>query len=126
MPKRPYRTATDFKIEESNSRSKSADGRLNKPFSDRDPKLNNFVRTNSTENFTGEMMQEVVTDQKHRSVKDLVAKLESSTKSESENPYVRKWGCDLISPEPRRKDITARYKKMEIPNREFVEKLQHG
>merc|ERR1719310_2416307 len=126
MPTRPYRTATDFKIEDSNSRSKSADGRLNKPFSDRDPKLNNFVRTNSTENFTGEMMQEVVTDQKHRSVKDLVAKLESSTKSESENPYVRKWGCDLISPEPRRKGSTYRFQRKQMPDPEFAHKLQYS
>merc|ERR1719225_1719447 len=126
MPKRPYRTATDFKIEESNSRSKSADGRLNKPFRDQDPRLNNFHRTNSTENFTGDMMTEVVTDQKHRSVKDLVAKLETSTKSESENPYVRKWGCDLISPEPRRRNTTFRFQRKQMPDPEFAHKLQYS
>ena len=126
MPKRPFRTATDFKIEDSSNRSRSADGRLFKPFSDQDPRLNNFKRTNSTENFTGEMMQEVVTDQRHTSVKDLVAKLETSTKSESENPYIRKWGCDLISPEPRRKGSTYRFQRKQMPDPEFAHKLQYS
>ena len=127
MPKRPYRTATDFKIEDSGvNRSRSADGRLGKAFRDQDPRLNNFHRTNSTENFTGDMMTEVVTDQKHRSVKDLVAKLETSTKSESENPYVRKWGCDLISPEPRRRNTTFRFQRKQMPDPEFAHKLQYA
>ena len=127
MVKRPYRTATDFKIEDSAvNRSRSADGRLGKAFRDQDPRLNNFYRTNSTENFTGDMMTEVVTDQKHRSVKDLVAKLETSTKSESENPYVRKWGCDLISPEPRRRNTTFRFQRKQMPDPEFAHKLQYA
>ena len=128
MPSRPYRTATDFKIEDSTDshiRSKSADGRIRKPFAVRDPKLSNFQRTNSTENFTGEMMQEVVTDNKHRSVKDLISRLERGTKSESENPYVRRWGCDLISPEPRRRDVTCRYQKKQMPDPEFANKLSY-
>ena len=128
MNKRPYRTATDFKIEDSTdaySRSKSADGRVNKPYTARDPKLSNFQRTNSTENFTGEMMQEVVTDNDHRSVKDLISRLERGTKSESENPYVRRWGCDLISPEPRRRDVTCRYQKKQMPDPEFAHKLSY-
>ena len=128
MNKRPYRTATDFKIEDSTdayNRSKSADGRINKPYTARDPKLSNFQRTNSTENFTGEMMQEVVTDKDHRSVKDLISRLERGTKSESENPYVRRWGCDLISPEPRRRDVTCRYQKKQMPDPEFAHKLSY-
>ena len=128
MNKRPYRTATDFKIEDTTdaySRSKSADGRINKPYTARDPKLSNFQRTNSTENFTGEMMQEVVTDKDHRSVKDLISRLERGTKSESENPYVRRWGCDLISPEPRRRDVTCRYQKKQMPDPEFAHKLSY-
>ena len=128
MPSRPYRTATDFKIEDTtdaHTRSKSADGRIKKPFSVRDPKLSNFQRTNSTENFTGEMMQEVVTDNKHTSVKDLISRLERGTKSESENPYVRRWGCDLISPEPRRRDVTCRYQKKQMPDPEFAHKLSY-
>merc|ERR1719330_690212 len=71
-------------------------------------------------------MTEVVTDQKHRSVKDLVAKLETSTKSESENPYVRKWGCDLISPEPRRRNTTYRFQRKQMPDPEFAHKLQYA
>ena len=127
MPSRPYRTATDFKIEDTGvNRSRSADGRLGKAFRDQDPRLNNFHRTNSTENFTGDMMTEVVTDAKHRSVKDLVAKLETSTKSESENPYVRKWGCDLISPEPRRRNTTFRFQRKQMPDPEFAHKLQYA
>lgn len=119
---RAYRT----NLEDSINRSRSADGRLFKPFANRDPKLNNFQRTGSTENLAGEMMQEVVTDQQHRSVKDLVAKLETSTKSESEHPYVRRWGCDLISPEPRRRDVTGRYQKKQMPDPEFAHKLQYS
>ena len=125
MPKRPYRTATDFKIEDSSARSRSADGRF-KPYAERDPKMNHFYRSNSSENLTGEMMAEVVGDKKHRSVKDLVAKLESSTKSESENPYVRKWGCDLISPEPRRRDTTFRFQRKQMPDPEFQHRLQYS
>jgi len=128
LPKRPYRTATDFKIEDTTdkyNRSKSADGRAGKPFRNQDPKLTNFKRTSSTENFTGEMMQEVVTDKEHRSVKDLVSRLEKSTKAESDNPYIRKWGCDLISPEPRRKNVTCRYQRKQMPDPEFASKLQH-
>ena len=125
MPKRPYRTATDFKIEDSSNRSRSADGRF-KPYAERDPRFNNYMRSNSSENMTSDIMQEVVTDQKHRSVKDLVAKLETSTKSESENPYVRKWGCDLISPEPRRRDKTYRFQKKQMPDPEFQHRLQYS
>jgi len=128
MPKRPYRTATDFKIEDTTdayNRSKSADGRLGKAFKNQDPKLSSFKRTSSTENFTGEMMHEVVTDNEHKSVKDLVARLEKSTKAQSENPYIRKWGCDLISPEPRRRNVTCRYQRKQMPDPEFASKLQH-
>jgi len=128
LPKRPFRTATDFKIEDTTdayNRSKSADGRLTKPFCNQDPKLTNFKRTSSTENFTGDLMHEVVTDKEHRGVKDLVARLEKSTKAESDNPYIRKWGCDLISPEPRRKNVTCRYQRKQMPDPEFASKLQH-
>ena len=129
LPTRPYRTATDFKIQDRTdaaSRSRSADGRGRKPFKQQDPKLTNFKRTPSCENFTGEMMAEVVTDKEHRSVKDLVANLEKSTKAESENAYIRKWGCDLISPEPRRKNVTARYQRRQMPDPEFASRLQHS
>jgi len=103
-------------------RSKSMDTRPNvraggSPFQE----LHNNQRAGSIDNLTGEMMGEIVTTQ--HSVRDLVAQLESSVKAQSVNPYVRKWGCDLISPEPRRRNVTARYKKQDLPNPEFMTKL---
>jgi len=73
-----------------------------------EPRLEHFKRSSSTENLTEEIMHEVVTDQEHHSVKDLVAMIEKNTNAESANPYVRKWGCDLISPEPHAKNVTYR------------------
>ena len=60
-------------------------------------------------------MNEVVTDQEHHSVKDLVAMIEKNTVTESANPYVRKWGCDLISPEPHTRNVTYRREKRDYP-----------
>lgn len=76
------------------SRSKSADGRL--------------------KNATGTLLNEVVTDNDHHSVRDLINMMENNIKSESLNPYVRKWGCDLISPEPHKKNVTYRREKKQI------------
>merc|ERR1712226_1755768 len=131
MPTRPYRTATDFKIDDTSSRdaaykrSQSADGRVGKAFGVSDPKTSSFKRTSSTENFTGEMMREVVSDKQNRSVKDLVAQLETSTKSQSENAYIRKWGCDMISREPRKKNVTLRWERKDLPDPEFASRLQN-
>lgn len=131
MPSRPYRTATDFKIDDTSSRdaaykrSQSADGRNGHALGVADPKVNNFKRTTSTDNFTGEMMKEVVGDTKNRSVKDLVAQLETSTKSQSDNAYIRKWGCDLISHEPRKKNVTLRWQRKDLPDPEFASRLQN-
>lgn len=81
MPHRPYRTNDDLKIVEKNAeeRSKSADGRL-EAFKRRDPKIESFRRTPSTGNLTGELLNEVVTDNEHHGVKDLVAMIERNTK----------------------------------------------
>jgi len=131
MPTRPYRTATDFKIDDTSSRdaaykrSQSADGRVGKAFGVSDPKTSSFKRTSSTDNFTGEMMREVVSDKQNRSVKDLVAQLETSTKSQSENAYIRKWGCDMISREPRKKNVTLRWERKDLPDPEFASRLQN-
>ena len=131
MPTRPYRTATDFKIDDTSSRdaaykrSQSADGRVGKAFGVSDPKTSSFKRTSSTDNFTGEMMREVVGDKQNRSVKDLVAQLETSTKSQSENAYIRKWGCDMISREPRKKNVTLRWERKDLPDPEFASRLQN-
>ena len=133
MPSRPYRTATDFRIEDTGAkaaaykRSQSADGRFgrNGSFSASDPKTSSFQRTPSTDNFTGEMMREVVTDVKNRSVKDLVSQLESSTKSQSDNAYIRKWGCDMISHEPRKKNVTLRWERKDMVDPQFASRLQN-
>ena len=131
MPSRPYRTATDFKIDDTSSRdaaykrSQSADGRVGKAFGVSDPKTSSFKRTSSTDNFTGEMMREVVSDKQNRSVKDLVAQLETSTKAQSDNPYIRKWGCDMISREPRKKNVTLRWERKDLPDPEFASRLQN-
>ncbi len=120
MPKRPYRTNDDLRIIESAAeRSRSADGRLSgiEAFKRRDPKLEGFRRTPSTGNVTEELLHGVVTDNEHHGVKDLVAMIERNTKSESANAYVRKWGCDLISPEPHRKNVTYRRERKEMPVR---------
>ena len=79
-----------------------------------DPKLTQFKRAASTENFTEEIMDAVTTDNEHHCVKDLVRMIEKNTKSESDNAYVRKWGCDLISPEPHSKDVTYRRERREF------------
>ncbi len=44
-------------------------------------------------------------------MKDLIRMIEKNTKSESANAYVRRWGCDLISPEPRARNVTYRSEK---------------
>ena len=121
MQKRPYRTNEDLKIVDISERSKSADGRLNnnRAFNERDPKLDNFSSVASIENVasaTGsKLLGEVVTDNEHHSVRDLVRMMEKNTYSESVNPYIRKWGCDLISPEPHSKVKTYRREKREMP-----------
>ena len=70
-------------------------------------------------------MREVVSDKQNRSVKDLVAQLETSTKSQSENAYIRKWGCDMISREPRKKNVTLRWERKDLPDPEFASRLQN-
>ena len=120
MQKRPYRTNEDIKIVDMSERSKSADGRLNNSaFQKKDPKLDNFSTASSVENVAGatgsRLLGEVVTDNDHHSVRDLVRMIETNTNSESVNPYIRKWGCDLISPEPHSKNITFRREKREMP-----------
>ena len=120
MQKRPYRTNEDIKIVDISDRSKSADGRLNNnAYQVKDPKLDNFSSVASVENVasaTGaRLLGEVVTDGQHQSVRDLVRMMETNTHSESVNPYVRKWGCDLISPEPHSKNITYRRERREMP-----------
>ena len=135
MPERPYRTNDDMKIIA--NRSKSADGRLHQAYKSQDPKLSSFhrgthyilynfvnsvkkshfdlsIEDGSTTNLTEDVLNEVVNDKEHRSVRDLVAMMEQNTRSESINPYVRKWGCDLISHEPHRKNVTLRTEKRQI------------
>ena len=97
-----------------NNRSKSADARLHQAFKTEDPKLSTFTGKHSSTNVTEDLLNEVVTDKSNRSVKDLIAMMEQSTKTESINPYVRKWGCDLISPEPHKKSVTYRSEKRQI------------
>ena len=117
-PERSYRpiVVEDARMERQalpkpSSRSKSADTSGAKRV---DRRLDSFQRTASTENFTEEIMHEVVTDQEHKSVKNLVAMIEKNTKSESANPYVRKWGCDLISPEPHTRNVTYRRERKDF------------
>ena len=112
MPERPYRTNEDIKIV--TNRSKSADGRLHQAFKSQDPKLSSFQQVSKDPNTTEDLLNEVVTDKDHRSVKDLIAMMEQNTKVESINPYVRKWGCDLISPEPHKRNVTYRSEKRQI------------
>ena len=123
MPERPYRTNEDIKIVEKN-RSKSADSRLHhKAFNTEDPKLSTFTGKHSSTNVTEDLLNEVVTDKSNRSVKDLIAMMEQSTKTESINPYVRKWGCDLISPEPhKRNGPTYRMEKRQIVDQNELNK----
>ena len=129
MDRRPYRTNDDIRIVTAEERSKSADGRLNQSFPGmrrRDPKLQGF--RGSSENLVsseGNLLNEVVTDQEHTSVKNLVAMIEKSTRSESVNPYVRRWGCDLISPEPHKKEKTFRRERKEMP-KQVIWHQQHG
>jgi hypothetical protein len=81
------------------------------------PPPGDFKRTASTENFEAQMLGEVVTDAaRHQSVKDLVSMIEKTTKSQSANAYVRKWGCDLISPEPHTRNVTYRREKKTFEN----------
>ncbi len=69
-------------------------------------------------------MQEVVTDEEHHSVKDLVRMIEKNTSSESANPYVRRWGCDLISPEPHTKNVTYRRQRKELVQQQQQQQKQ--
>ena len=96
-------------------RSKSADGRLKEAFKEK-------RESNATET----LLNEVVTDQDHHSVKDLVNMIEGNIKAESLNPYVRKWGCDLISPEPHKKNVTYRQQKRELVDQNALNSIQRG
>ena len=95
-------------------RSKSADGRLKEAFKEK------------RESNTTLLLNEVVTDQDHHSVKDLVNMIEGNIKAESLNPYVRKWGCDLISPEPHKKNVTYRQQKRELVDQNALNSIQRG
>jgi hypothetical protein len=44
-------------------------------------------------------------------------------RSESANAYVRKWGCDLISPEPHSKNLTYRMERKEMPDERWMKKM---
>lgn len=131
LVERPYRTNDNIKIVEHpssaggslESRSKSADARVS-GMRRVDPKLSGFKRTSSNDNFQEELLHEVVTDQDHTSVKDLVCMIEKNTKSESANPYVRKWGCDLISPEPHTRNVTYRREKKQFEDQMKKQQLQ--
>ena len=129
MDKRPYRTNEDMKIVDMDERSKSADGRLNQSFpgfKKKDPKLSHFSTSSENVNVTGNLMNEVVTDQDHTSVRDLVAMIEKNTRSESVNPYVRRWGCDLISPEPHKREKTFRRERKEMPKQLIWKQARNG
>ena len=107
------------------NRSKSADGRpygaaSNRVSTKRAPGDGLYYPT------TGEIMHEVVSDTDHHSVKDLVAMIEKNTRSESAHPYVRKWGCDLISPEPHTRNVTARFEKRQLVEEEGGQEGQRG
>ena len=94
-------------------RSQSADGRL------RDNNKSS-IANNATETLLNDQVVSSETANANcKSVRDLVNMMESNIKSESLNPYVRKWGCDLISPEPHRKNVTYRREK-----KQMVEPLQ--
>ena len=142
LVKRPYRTQQDMIIKDETdisrqqqqhkmftsrayNRSKSADARpasaaaarAKQTSSRAAPPPGEFKRTASTDNIESGMLGEVVTDNaRHHSVKDLVAMIEKNTKSESANAYVRKWGCDLISPEPHTRNVTYRREKKQFEN----------
>ena len=113
LPLRPSRNQ-QRSAETIQNRSKSADGRLKEAFKHRE--------TNATET----LLNEVVTDEEHRSVKNLVNMIEGNIKAESLNPYVRKWGCDLISPEPHKKNVTYRSQKREIVDPNALNSIQRG
>ena len=71
-------------------------------------------RTASSDNLNL-LQHDVPSDQAHlHSVRDLVAMIEKNTKSQSANAYVRKWGCDLISPEPHTKTVTYRRERRRL------------
>ena len=112
-PSRPSR-APQRSTEIAYNRTQSADGRLKEAAKHRE--------TNATET----LLNEVVTDQEHRSVKNLVSMIEGNIKAESLNPYVRKWGCDLISPEPHKKSVTYRPQKREIVDQNALNSIQRG
>ena len=90
------------------NRSQSADGRLKRP----------DIYNDATEKLLNDQVQSGTPDpnaaQNCKSVRDLVNMMESNIKSESLNPYVRKWGCDLISPEPHKKNVTYRREKKQL------------
>ena len=46
-------------------------------------------------------------------------------RSESANAYVRKWGCDLISPEPHKKNVTYRSERKEMPDERWMKKMSN-
>ena len=114
------------------SRSKSADTRpregrsrpaprqalpgLAAPSSSRAPAA--VKRTASSDNMLNLLEHDVPSDSSKEahlhSVRDLVAMIEKNTKSQSANAYVRKWGCDLISPEPHTKTVTYRRERRRL------------
>ena len=114
QPLRPSRNQQRSAETTNYNRSKSADGRLKEASKHRE--------TNATET----LLNEVVTDEEHRSVKNLVNMIEGNIKAESLNPYVRKWGCDLISPEPHKKNVTYRSQKREIVDPNALNSIQRG
>ena len=99
-------------------RSQSSDGRL-QDNAKKMPRMPNCNGPNayvaSTETLLNDN-QEVVAETAVgcKSVRDLVGMMESNIKSESLNPYIRKWGCDLISPEPHKKTVTYRREKKQL------------
>ena len=75
-------------------------------------------RTASSDNMLNLLEHDVPSDSSKEahlhSVRDLVAMIEKNTKSQSANAYVRKWGCDLISPEPHTKTVTYRRERRRL------------
>ena len=99
-------------------RSQSSDGRL-QDNAKKMPKMPNCNGPNayvaSTETLLNDNQESVAeTAVGCKSVRDLVGMMESNIKSESLNPYIRKWGCDLISPEPHKKTVTYRREKKQL------------
>ena len=71
-----------------------------------------FMRTAASSDNLNQLQQDDVANV--ASVRDMVAMLEKNTKSQSANAYVRKWGCDLISPEPHTKTVTYRRERTRL------------